>query len=141
MNLTIGKFNSLEAFKLAYYDANKRTAGAKNPVRIRARHNSLNNKRKQLLREIKEGVHNSLLNKCAVTGTVGQYGQDIRAAVVKVEKDGIEAAYNILISNKVRKGVSYRGGKVVSVSRRGMRAKVATVQMGDAVMPVVTVIG
>lgn len=141
MKLTIGKFNSLEAFKLAYYDANKRTAGDKNPVRIRSRHNSLNSKRKQLVREIKEGMHNSLLNKCAVTDADGRYGQDIRAAIVKVEKDGIESAYRILVSNKVRKGTLYRGGKVVSVSRRGMRAKVATVQMGDTVMPVVTVIG
>lgn len=141
MKPAIGTFNTLADFRLAYFDGNKKTAGERNPVRKQDARNSLNKQRKALEKEIKEGIHNPLLNTCAVTGDSGTYGQTVRAALIKVEKDGIESAYRVLVGAKVRRGTPFKGGKVVNVSRRGMRAKVTVAQIGNVVKPTVMVTG
>ena len=83
----------------------------------------------------------SILNTCAVTGKKGKYGNDIAAAIVSVERMGILETFRIVIHKSVKSGRKFRQGRIRSVKRAGLSAKVGTTKMGKVKKHYIVVTG
>lgn len=65
-----------------------------------------------------------MLNICDVTGKKGIYGEDIKAAKLNIERNGVIETFRLLVHKSIKSGRRAKGGKVKSVIRKGMRAAV-----------------
>jgi hypothetical protein len=126
-------------FGVKYFDSRKKTRGNRNPIRRRETSDELKKARISLAQDIKDGVHDGLLNRCGISGQHGKFGKEIVAADVKMSKRGGFDILKVLIHSEVRVGMEYNGRTVLSISIENMGANIKMVQMGKTVQPYVHV--
>lgn len=139
--------NNLTDFALKFFDKDRRTSGPKNPVRMKVAAKEARKSEAILKDRLKtdSSLRDSILGFCAITGKSGEPGDEIRPALIKVERtveeNVIIDTFRILVHNSVRKGRKYAGGKISSVRRRGMKARILTTRIGGDSKPVANVYG
>jgi len=79
-----------------------------------------------------------ILSTCQITGKIGNYGTDIRAARLIVERNGIKESFRMLIHKSIKSGRRFKGGSIKSVTRKGMRASIKKMGPDSALYPVIT---
>jgi hypothetical protein len=94
-----------------------------------------------LAKSVSDDEMAAILNTCAVTGKKGAYGDDIAAAIVNVERMGIMETFRIVVHKSVKSGRKFRKGRIRSVKRAGMSAKVGTTKMGKSLKHYIVVTG
>lgn len=115
----------------------------------------MDSREKALMKRIKTdiGFRTKLLGTCAITGREGMAGDDIRPALVtttrtvkvrtadKLEEKVIEDTFRILVHNSVRTQRRYCGGRISSIQRSGMKARILLTRISGTVEPVANVYG
>lgn len=126
-------------FGVKYFDSRKKTRGNRNPIRRRETSDELKKARISLRQDIKDGVHDGLMNRCGISNQYGKFGKEIFAADVRMSKRGGFDTLKVLIHNEVRVGMEYKGRTVLSIRSANMGANIKMVQMGAYVQPYVHV--
>lgn len=127
----------LSEFKKAYLEKQAKRSGKRHPAAQKMRVEMLRKQQKQANQAIKDGKLDAMLNKCAITGKRGKFGEDIKPAIVKVSKDGGFDRMKVLVHESVQQCVTYKGRTILSVKRDKMGATIKTVQMGLEIRPYV----
>lgn len=85
------------------------------------------NSLKDLAAHVNKSEEARLLGICAITGRKGEYGKDIVAAKLAIERDGIEEVLRCLIHKSVKTGRRISGkAKIRGITKKGMKARVST---------------
>jgi len=128
---------TMREFGVKYFENRRETRGNRNPIKKRENINALKKARIVLKREIKNGAHDGMLNKCGLSGKSGKFGDTIVPAEVKISKQGGYDTMKVLICTSIEIGSTWNGRQIIGIKCVNMGASIKMVQMGQNVQPYV----